>query len=354
MIGFVAGVFFFGLFCWITAAPGHARMPSEVVFMDPDGKKLVSVMGELTGADVGASLNFIGKGGDWRLEYALGSIEAPALCIPGYLYQLANQVVTNNNDSGTGAENTIIQANASPNTATYRVFNITAGTVTLENMTIRNGNIDSTHGGGINNSATLTINNSTIFDNTASATANDTGNADGWGGGLYIGNGTVIIENSTISGNIVSATASAGLANELGAGMRFSNGSTTVLNSIIAQNTDNDSNHDYYYSGGTLTDNGYNIVEYQSGTSTGSGKTFTATTDILFNTKANGTTGYSTWNQNNSDLANQNLNLASSLADNGGSNPDPGSFFRELCHQHDSPRHNGFGRWGCIQRMPTI
>jgi len=86
----------------------------------------------------------------------------------------------------------------------------------------------------------------------------------------------------------------------------------------MAQNTGNNSCWDYYYSGGTLTDNGYNIVEYQSGASTGSGKTFTATTDILYNTKANGTTGYSTWNQNNSDLANQNLNLASSLADNGG------------------------------------
>ena len=53
MIGFVAGVFFFGLFCWITAAPGHARMPSEVVFMDPSVRDAATIEAQLPeGAEV--------------------------------------------------------------------------------------------------------------------------------------------------------------------------------------------------------------------------------------------------------------------------------------------------------------
>jgi hypothetical protein len=43
---------------------------------------------------------------------------------------------------------------------------------------------------------------------------------------------------------------------------------------------------------------------------------FTKLTNILYNTKADGTTGYSTWNQNNSDLSDQlqTLNLDTSLS----------------------------------------
>src|SRR5689334_7764349 len=41
---------------------------------------------------------------------------------------------------GNGAANTIIQANASPNTATYRVFNVSDGSkLTLDSLTVRHG-----------------------------------------------------------------------------------------------------------------------------------------------------------------------------------------------------------------------
>jgi len=133
------------------------------------------------------------------------------------------------------------------------------------------------------------------------------------GGGLYLAGAVPLnIVNSTVAEN---ATATAN-----GGGGIYCDGALTVKNSVIVNNDSNSgaTQTDYYYNNGSLTDNGYNVVEYQDGTSTGSGKTFTATTDMLYNTKADGTTGYSTWNQNNSDLANQNPSLATSLADNGG------------------------------------
>jgi CSLREA domain-containing protein len=42
--------------------------------------------------------------------------------------------------TGNGAANTIIQANAAPNTATYRVFEVTStGNLTLDGVTVRHG-----------------------------------------------------------------------------------------------------------------------------------------------------------------------------------------------------------------------
>jgi len=66
----------------------------------------------------------------------------------------------------------------------------------------------------------------------------------------------------------------------MGGGVFLRGGTLAVENTIIADNAA-DNGADYYYSGGALTDNGYNLVESQDGSSTGSGKTFTAGTDIL-------------------------------------------------------------------------
>jgi hypothetical protein len=526
MIDFAAGIFFFGVFCWITAAMGQTRVPSEVVFIDPsvqdaatieahlpkgaelvrlspemdgiaqisahlagkrnlsairiishgnaghfvlngkqvdndflrdcgdrihpwgpaleasgdimfyacnlastdEGKAFVDAIGELTGADVGASCNVTGKGGDWSLEYACGLIESAHLNIQGYTHHLSDQVVTNNNDSGAGSlrqaiidvssgeeitfdadytitlasqltigksmtitgrgeGQTIVQSNANPDTATYRVIEISAGnTVTLSNMTIRNGKTadgasgsDGDDGGGILNAGTLTIENCTISNNYTgdggdggmmggsggngaglyntgsmtisestftSNTTGDGGNGDdmgGWGGngagfystgsmtisestisnntagsgseasegdgaGIYLYSGTVGITNSTISGN-TNAYRGAGIYNNnsalsltnctlsgnacvgRGGGIYHSANSTTVSsctiannssgyraggvyldwqnlfikNTIIANNSAVSDAADFYHYGGTLTNNGYNAVETQSG-----------------------------------------------------------------------------------------
>jgi hypothetical protein len=550
MIGFAAGIFFFGVFCWITGAQGKVWMPSEVVFIDPavqdaatieahlpkgaevvrllpemdgiaqisahlagkrnlsairiishgnaghfvlngkridrdflrdhggrfvpwgralsengdimlyacnlaatdEGKVFIEHLVDLTGADVAASTNCTGgyqvsgighqtsdhglitdncsliNDPNWRLEYACGSIEVPALCIPGYLYQLANQVVTNNNDSGAGSlrqaiidvgsgeeitfdadytitlasqltigksmtitgrgeGQTIVQSNANPDTATYRVLEVSAGnTVTLSNMTIRNGKTadgasgsDGDDGGGILNAGTLTIEDCTISNNytgdggdggmmggsggsgaglystgsmtisestLTSNTTGDGGNGDemgGWGGsgaglystdsmtisestisnntagsgsgapegdgaGIYLYSGTVGITNSTISGNtnayrgggiyndnsaltLTNCTLSGNACVGKGGGIYHEANSTTVSsctianntsgyraggvyldwqnlfikNTIIANNSAVSDAADFYHYGGTLTNNGYNAVETQSG-----------------------------------------------------------------------------------------
>jgi len=212
-----------------------------------EGQTLVQQISGLTGADVAAATSAMGglpttdhgsvtTSSGWDLDYQFGEIESASLTVDGYEYHLADRVVTNNNDSGAGslrlailevgdgdsitfdanytitlasqltvsksmtitgrgAANTIIQANAAKNTATYRVFEITSGTVTLENMTIRYGNPLEGHGGGIYNAATLNINNSTICNNRSYRTE-----YKGQGGGIY-NSSTLTINNSTVNGN---------------------------------------------------------------------------------------------------------------------------------------------------------
>jgi hypothetical protein len=217
--------------------------------------------------------------------------------------------------------------------------------VTLTNCTI-SGNESGWGGGGIYNdqggeAATITMTNCTVSGNNLN---------DSWtiGGGIYNYQGTTTLIDCTISENQASG-ADAGSA---GGGYYLQDGTLNIKNTIIANNTgQSGSTDDYYYWSGTLTDNGYNIVEYQSGASTGSGKTFTAITDILYNTKANGTSSTS-WNRNNTALVNQNLNLSSTLANNGGPTQtlaiSSGSFAMEsgvwdasvTTDQRGEPRHS--------------
>ena len=207
------------------------------------GREFVDRLAEYTGADVAASINRTGgMENEWALEYQTSNIEAAFLSVEGYSGYLANCSVNNDGDTGsgsdtehtgdlrfcindvgageeitfdddytitltseltisqdltitgTGIDKTIIQANAVPDTATYRVFTINGGTVILQNMTIRNGNPSSERGGGIYNSATLTVDNCTI-----------SGNRAGNGGGIFNYNGTInALSNSTISDNTAS------------------------------------------------------------------------------------------------------------------------------------------------------
>lgn len=86
--------------------------------------------------------------------------------------------------NGAGADLLAVDGNA-----TSRVFQITSRqTVTISDLTIRNGHAG-TDGGGILNDATLTITNSTLSGNTAVH-----------GGGTFNA-GTLTIVNCTVSGN---------------------------------------------------------------------------------------------------------------------------------------------------------
>lgn len=71
------------------------------------GAEFVDRIGQLTGADVAASTNLTGIGGDWNLEFTKGAIESPLALAPdamaNYQGNLDTILVTNANDSGTGS-----------------------------------------------------------------------------------------------------------------------------------------------------------------------------------------------------------------------------------------------------------
>jgi hypothetical protein len=126
---------------------------------------------------------------------------------------------------GETADTTIVQAAATPGTASNRVFTIRSGvTVTLQDLTIRHGNRsqDFSLGGGIYNRGTLTVFNSTISGNANAGAA-------GFGGGLH-NDGTLTLTNCTVSGNFATSPRDGyggGLANF---------GTLTLMNSTVSGN----------------------------------------------------------------------------------------------------------------------
>jgi len=82
----------------------------------------------------------------------------------------------------------------------FRIFEITAGTVTFTNLAIRNGLAPvEEHGGGIRNAGTLTLSGSIVGDN-RSGNGDGFGRKGGDGGGIYNG-GTLTVTNSAIQAN---------------------------------------------------------------------------------------------------------------------------------------------------------
>ena len=100
--------------------------------------------------------------------------------------------------NGGGAANTFIEANASANTATYRVFEVTTtGGLTLDSLTVRNGRCNGscayipTNGGGILNGGSLIVFNVTFSANSATNS----------GGGMFNYLSSPILTNVTFSAN---------------------------------------------------------------------------------------------------------------------------------------------------------
>ncbi|MBI1761889.1 MAG: hypothetical protein HYR56_10680 [Acidobacteria bacterium] len=169
------------------------------------------------------------------------------LVIAGGTYPENNLVVGKSiNLQGASAATTTVNAGK-----LNRVFQINAGVMAgLSNLTITNGSVPTSEGGGILNSGTLVVNNCSITGNLAnggggifnldgsltisgSTLSGNTANFDG--GGLYhIGNTTNVtatLTNCTISGN---AGASSGIATAAASGQT----ATTILtNCTVAANT---------------------------------------------------------------------------------------------------------------------
>ncbi|HEV7646299.1 MAG TPA: choice-of-anchor Q domain-containing protein [Pyrinomonadaceae bacterium] len=134
--------------------------------------------------------------------------------------------------NGAGAATTIIQAAATPGTATERVLHDVGGSgipfLTLNDVTVRHGNqigaASTDRGGGIASIGVLTVNNSVITLNSAS------------GGGGINADGQVVLTGVTVSAN--SCTSSGTSCN--GGGLRKNSGFSdiaTITNSQFLNNT---------------------------------------------------------------------------------------------------------------------
>ena len=187
---------------------------------------------------------------DCSLREAIGAVgPGDIVKVPAGTYTLTlHQLVIDESMSleGVGAESTIIQAASQPNVANTRVFNIKAGDVLIQGVTIRHGEAD--FGGGIFNSATLSLANTTL---TANVAIDDGGGiwnessgrlimtdsringntADDEGGGIWNNEGTLTITGSTISDNT-----STGSSRAWGGGIRNRGGEVTIAGSTVNGN----------------------------------------------------------------------------------------------------------------------
>ena len=172
-----------------------------------------------------------------------------------------------------------------------------SSTVTISNSQF-SGNEANSDGGAIYSDGILDINNSTLSFNEANfggglhlyypsgpspntTIVNSTicNNSANNGGGIYIYSGVpVSIDFSTISNNSTSGS---------GGGILNFYGNPTIKNTLIGNNTASTGN-DFHSAGGTITDNGYNIVENSSGFSWSATGDITGEQADLFGTgKAN-------------------------------------------------------------------
>ncbi len=116
-----------------------------------------------------------------------------------------------------------------------RVFNVTAGNVTLSDLTVTGGGLSGpvVHGGGIINAAgTLLLRDVTVTGNSVS---NSSGGIPA-GGGVFNEAGTLQIVDSTISANTAAVTPKGGGVPE-GGGVANEMGSVTITRSSITGNT---------------------------------------------------------------------------------------------------------------------
>lgn len=102
----------------------------------PEGLTFIERLSSLAGADVAASTDVTGQGGNWELEYHLGVIATASAfkeeLVEGWSNTLATFTVTNTNDSGAGSlRQAILDANAAAGEDTIDFDSGVTGTITL-------------------------------------------------------------------------------------------------------------------------------------------------------------------------------------------------------------------------------
>ncbi len=122
----------------------------------------------------------------------------------------------------------------------FRLFSVIEGSnshLTLNNLTIRGGNVDNTgSGGGIYVRGGLTLNNVTVTNNVCTNPING-------GGGIFVNlNSSVTINNSTISNNTATGKGGGGIS-------LFAGSSLTINESALSGNTTNEEGGAIYAAG---------------------------------------------------------------------------------------------------------
>jgi CSLREA domain-containing protein len=285
------------LFSFANVSPAHAAI--GVIFVNSDAdtvaddgvctlREAITAANSDTASGATAGECAAGAGADTIIFTADYTITLVVIQLPAVTSELTI--------TGNGAANSIIQANAAPNTAVSRVFQMTAtGNLTLDGVTVRHGRCYPiprggdcgaiSLGGGIYNAGgTLTVTNSTISGNSGGGIYNDAGgmvtvtdstlSGNTSGGGIYNDGGTLTVTNSTLSGNST---------NLEGGGIYNYGGTLTVTDSTLSGNS---AEH-----GGGINNNGFGTTVTNStlsGNSAGQGGgilnegTLTVTNSTLF------------------------------------------------------------------------
>ncbi len=159
-----------------------------------------------------------------------------------------------------------------------RIFHILGGNVTITGVTIKGGNVGG-DGGALYNKGTLTLSGSTLSNNKAGARGggifntgtvaltnvtiiSSTAKTDG--GGLYnTGSASAAtLNNATITANTADSD---GNGSGNGGGVFRSSGTLNVKNTIVGGNVDGSASTKHPDCSGTLTSQGYNLIENNAG-----------------------------------------------------------------------------------------
>src|SRR5438128_898573 len=152
--------------------------------------------------------------------------------VTGAISLTSGELVINKNITISGPGADLLAVSRAANAAPFRIFHVMLGhTVIIEGLTISNGSVLNTFGGGIYNfESALTVNNCALAGNSALGQQGSGGGIFSNGGGAG-GAARVTITNSVFSGN--AATTGGAVGNDGSSGMA----SLTISNSTLSGNS---------------------------------------------------------------------------------------------------------------------
>jgi hypothetical protein len=241
----------------------------------PEGLAFIERLSSLAGADVAASTDVTGQGGDWELEYHIGEIATASAfnngLIKGWSHTLATFTVTNTDDSGAGSlRQAILDANATAGADTIDLGGV-SGTITLtsepltitDDLTISGPGASSLIVSGDDDRRVIKAGDAdlTIKDFTVSKGHASEGEGDGGGGGgIYFNDPSkthsLVLQDMAVSYNY---------AEYGGGGLKAIAGSVTIADSYIMENDTDRSGAGVYIDASDLQVHRSNIAYNRAG-----------------------------------------------------------------------------------------